>query len=141
PIDQRADIYALGLVLFEVFTGIPAFTDETPIAVALRHLQDSPRNPREIEHTIPDRIARAILRCLEKDPVQRFQTVEELQEVLLNEAVRPHKDRNSAWKNLSSDLRGLVTTVRRRSRVPAAAAVSATLVVVLLSAATAFHRR
>src|SRR5262249_1631109 len=108
PIDQRADIYSLGLVLFEVFTGMAAFTDDTPVAMARKHIEDAPRNPREIEPIIPERIAKAILRCLEKDPSERFQSVEELQAALLDEAPR-QKDRRVTWKNVSSDLRGLVT--------------------------------
>src|SRR5262249_3146291 len=81
PIDQRCDIYALGLVLFEMFTGTSAFTGETPMVVALKHIQDAPQNPRDIEHTIPEHIAKAILRCLEKDPEKRFQSVDQLQAV------------------------------------------------------------
>src|SRR5262245_39464299 len=86
PLDQRCDIYALGLVLFEMFTGTAAFTGETPMVIALKQIQASPANPREIEHTIPDHIAKAILRCLEKDPARRFQSVDELEAAMLGEA-------------------------------------------------------
>jgi formylglycine-generating enzyme required for sulfatase activity/class 3 adenylate cyclase len=139
PIDQRADIYSLGLVLFEIFTGTAAFTDDTPAAMALKHIQDTPRNPREIDATIPERIANAILRCLEKDPANRFQSVEELQGALLDEAVR-QKDRRAMWKNVSSDLRGLVAAVRKRPRAPIATAGYSVLGIVLVTAGIAFHR-
>jgi serine/threonine protein kinase/class 3 adenylate cyclase len=89
PIDQRCDIYALGLVLFEMFTGTSAFTGETPMVVALKHIQDAPRNPRDIEHTIPEHIAKSILRCLEKDPDKRFQSVDELQAAISDESHSP----------------------------------------------------
>src|SRR5215510_10631418 len=140
PIDQRADIYALGLVLFEVFTGTAAFTDDTPVAVALKHIQDSPRNPREIEPLIPEGIAQAILRCLEKDPANRFQSVGELEAAFLDEAVQ-QKDRRPMWKNVSSDLRGLVTAVSARPRAPLAMAGYAALGIVLATAGIAFQRR
>jgi eukaryotic-like serine/threonine-protein kinase len=139
PIDQRADIYSLGLVLFEVFTGTAAFTDDTPVAMALKHIRDAPRNPRDIDSMIPERIAHAILRCLEKDPANRFQSVEELQAALLDEAVR-QKDRRAMWKNVSSDLRGLVAAVRKRPRAPVAMAGYSVLGIVLVIAGIVFHR-
>ena len=90
-VDQRADIYALGLVLFEIFTGSAPFTADTPIEVALKQIREAPPKPRDIEKAIPEHIERAILRCLEKDPTKRFQSVAELQTALLDEPVTPQK--------------------------------------------------
>lgn len=87
--DQRADIYALGLVLFEIFTGSAAFNGDTPIAVALQQIVEAPRNPRDLEQTVPEHIERAILRCLEKDPTKRFPSVEELKESFLDVSLPP----------------------------------------------------
>jgi hypothetical protein len=61
-----------------MFTGSTPFKGETPMAVALKQIQDQPEDPRSIEPSIPESIARTILRCLEKDPEKRFQSIEEL---------------------------------------------------------------
>jgi len=82
PVDYRTDIYSLGLILYEVFTGTPAFQADNAVAVALKQMRESPTPPHEIEPTIPVPIERAILRCLEKEPPKRFQTVAELKNVL-----------------------------------------------------------
>jgi len=82
PVDYRTDIYSLGLMLYEMFTGTPAFQADTPVAVALKQLRETPPPPHEIEPTIPVSIERAILKCLEKEPAKRFQSVAELEKVL-----------------------------------------------------------
>jgi len=82
PVDCRADIYSLGLMLYEIFTGTQAFQAENPVAVALKQLRESPPPPREIEPSVPLAADRAIMRCLEKDPSRRFQTIAELEAAL-----------------------------------------------------------
>jgi hypothetical protein len=77
-VDARSDIYSLGLVMYEVFTGSAAFSGDTPIAVALKQINEKPSNPRTVEPLLPEALESAILRCIEKDPAQRFQTLDEL---------------------------------------------------------------
>ena len=79
PVDYRTDVYALGLILYELFTGKAAFVADTPVAVALKHLRESPVPPHEIDPTIPAPMERSILKCLEKDPANRFQSIAELE--------------------------------------------------------------
>lgn len=78
PVDPRTDIYALGLVLYEVFTGVVAFTADTPIALVWKQVHETPVHPRDLEPSLPPTLEKAILKCLEKDPAQRYQTAEEL---------------------------------------------------------------
>jgi len=81
-VDYRTDIYSLGLMLYEMFTGSQAFQADTAVAVALKQIRELPPPPHEVDPTIPAVIERAILKCLEKDPAKRFQSVAELESVL-----------------------------------------------------------
>lgn len=82
-VDHRADIYALGLILYELLTGRPVFEGNTPVEVALKQMRDTPPAPGDFEPGIPAHFERAILRCLEKSPERRFQSVDELEQALL----------------------------------------------------------
>jgi hypothetical protein len=81
PVDYRTDIYSLGLILYEVFTGAQAFTAENAVAVAMKQLRESPVPPHEIDPSVPVPIERAILKALEKEPEKRFQSIAEMEKV------------------------------------------------------------
>jgi serine/threonine protein kinase len=76
--DQRSDIYSFGAVLFEMATGEAPFEGSTPMAVALKHKTEKPRDPGALNPQVPKILGRLILRCLEKDPQKRYQTAESL---------------------------------------------------------------
>lgn len=67
-IDARTDIYALGLILYELFTGRPAFSGDTPVAIALKQIRETPPSRRTVVAGIPPALEQIVMRCLEKDP-------------------------------------------------------------------------
>jgi WD40 repeat protein/serine/threonine protein kinase len=81
-VDQRSDIYTLGLILYEMFTGTPAFAGDTPLAALIKQMREQPAPPHEPDPTIPGWLESAIVKCLERDPTKRFQSVDELQAAL-----------------------------------------------------------
>ncbi len=78
PVDHRTDLYALGLICYEMVTGEPPFSGDSTIQVMYQRVKQKPKNPKLVNPDLPDYFARIILRCLEKDPAQRYQSAREI---------------------------------------------------------------
>jgi serine/threonine-protein kinase len=81
-IDGRSDIYACGVLLYQLVTGELPFSGETPLHTAMRHIHAQPRNPSELRRGLSPAIERTILKALSKWPGERQQTAEQLREEL-----------------------------------------------------------
>jgi hypothetical protein len=64
--------------MYETFTGRTAFAGDTPLAVALKQIREKPPDPRNVEPLLPASVENVILRCIEKDPAHRFQSLDEV---------------------------------------------------------------
>ncbi|HEV3498043.1 MAG TPA: protein kinase, partial [Actinomycetes bacterium] len=84
PVDGRTDVYALGVVLYEMLCGRPPFTGETDMAVALKHVTANPPAPHQVRAGIPRGLEEIVLRAMAKAPDARYQTAGELQTALLS---------------------------------------------------------
>lgn len=76
--DERSDIYSVGVALYEMLTGKKPFDGDTPVAIALKHMQSTPKKPSEINETIPEGMEQIVLKAMQKDPAARYQTAGEM---------------------------------------------------------------
>jgi serine/threonine-protein kinase len=81
-VDERADIYALGILLYEMLTGVPPYSRGDHMAVMYQHVQGKARPPQEVNPQLPGNLAEVITRAMAVDKAKRFQTMDELRGAL-----------------------------------------------------------
>jgi serine/threonine protein kinase len=81
-VDGRTDIYSLGIVMYEMVTGKVPYNAESSISVAMMHIQKTAIPPMEVIRDVPENVNGVILKAMEKDPINRYQTAKEMEEIL-----------------------------------------------------------
>jgi eukaryotic-like serine/threonine-protein kinase len=89
-VDNRTDIYSLGIVLYELVTGRVPFDAESPVSIALKHIQEPVVPPIQLNENIPDALNKLILKAIEKEPFRRYQNVSDM--VADMKAIQQNKD-------------------------------------------------
>jgi tetratricopeptide (TPR) repeat protein len=77
-VDPRSDIYAMGVILYEMLIGDVPFEGNTPISIAMKHKTEIPREPKEFNSQIPDELNQLVMKCLEKKREKRYQNTAEV---------------------------------------------------------------
>jgi eukaryotic-like serine/threonine-protein kinase len=77
-VDARSDLYSVGCLLYELLTGRPPFTGDSPVAIAYQHVRENPIPPSRIDPDLPRWADAIVLRAMEKDPADRYQSAAEM---------------------------------------------------------------
>jgi beta-lactam-binding protein with PASTA domain/tRNA A-37 threonylcarbamoyl transferase component Bud32 len=119
PVDQTSDLYSVGVVLYELLTGVVPFSGDTPVEIAMKHLSSPPEPPSASRAEIPRELDLVVLRALAKDPADRYQSAEEmdadLARVARGAAVSPATE-EAATAIISRPPPTAVTEIKPRAR-------------------------
>ena len=130
-----SDLYSVGVVLYEMLTGKVPFDGETPVAIALQHVQVRPRPPREVNPDVSPSVEAVVMKALEKGPVNRYHTALEMAQALKIALQSPEKENtlDTPVLAIQPEKTGTSKKLRRRNRDRVAMAVTAAVVLGLLA--------
>lgn len=113
-VDFRTDIYSFGIVIYEMVTGRVPYDAESPVSVALKHIQEPVVPPKELNDKIPDSLNKLVLKAIEKEPIKRYQNIKEMLSDL--KKIQTNQEINIVTEDFDEDNTRIMEPVRVNDR-------------------------